>query len=149
MKVKVLPWHKILIALGLLALGAATALLILSWGSLPERVPTHFNAAGEIDDYGSKGSLLIPLFIGWILYGLLSLVSLVPAVWNTTTNGPRALRATRDMLEVLKLLLALGFSWMLVCGIRGWGLGAWFLPVFLCGVFGTIAVGVIRAVQNK
>jgi len=148
-KVKTVLWHKIFITLGLLALGAATLHLIFSWSSIPEKVPMHYNAAGEIDNYGSKASLLAPLLIGWILYGLLSLVSLIPAVWNTSANGPGALQAARDMLEVLKFLLAAGFSWMLVCGIRGWGLGAWFLPVFLCGVFGTIAVGVIRAVRKQ
>lgn len=149
MKVKTALWHKIFITLGLLALGAATLLLIFSWGSIPEKVPMHYNAAGEIDNYGSKASLLAPLLIGWILYGLLSLVSLIPSVWNIPANGPSALQATRDMLEVLKLLLAAGFSWMLFCGIRGCELGAWFLPVFLCGVFGTIAVGVIRTVRKK
>ncbi len=149
MKGKTALWHKLLIVLGLLALGSATVLLILSWDSLPERVPVHYNAAGEIDNYGGRGSLLVPLVIGWILYGLLSLVSFLPAVWNTPGGGPGALRATRNMLEVLKFLLALGFSWMLICGIRGWELGAWFLPVFLCGIFGTILAGVIRAARNK
>lgn len=149
MKVKTTFWHKCLIALGLLALGTATVFLILSWDSLPEKVPMHYNAAGEIDNYGDRSALFVPLAIGWALYGLLSLVSFLPAVWNSPGNSSRSLQATKDMLEVLKLLLALDFSWLLVCGVLGQEVGSWFLPVFLCGIFGTLLVGLIRAVRNK
>ncbi|MFE3867893.1 SdpI family protein [Flavobacterium sp. LS2P90] len=37
--------------------------LAVIWNSLPERVPIHWNLKGEIDDWGSKYSLFILLFM--------------------------------------------------------------------------------------
>lgn len=33
------------------------------WNRLPEKVPMHWNASGEIDDYGNKKELLFMLFL--------------------------------------------------------------------------------------
>lgn len=45
------------------------------WGSVPDRIPVHWNAAGEVDGYGGKfvGLLLLPL-VALGLYGLLKYV---------------------------------------------------------------------------
>lgn len=46
--------------------------LALIWNSLPERVPVHWNYKGEIDNWGSKFSLLLLLFMLPVLtYGIL------------------------------------------------------------------------------
>lgn len=46
--------------------------LALIWNSLPERVPVHWNYKGEIDNWGSKFSLLLLLFmLPVLMYGLL------------------------------------------------------------------------------
>jgi uncharacterized membrane protein len=37
--------------------------LALIWKSLPERIPTHWNINGEIDDWGNKFFLIIVIFI--------------------------------------------------------------------------------------
>ncbi|MBS0266066.1 MAG: DUF1648 domain-containing protein [Planctomycetes bacterium] len=43
--------------------------------SLPERIPTHWNAAGEIDGWGSKPmSFVMP----GVMFGLLGLLSVIP-----------------------------------------------------------------------
>lgn len=44
------------------------------WNRLPESVPMHWNASGEIDDYGSKNELL---FVLLLLVGLPYLIFLV------------------------------------------------------------------------
>ena len=35
----------------------------VSWSRVPDRIPTHWNAYGEVDDFGGKftGPLLLPL----------------------------------------------------------------------------------------
>ena len=33
--------------------------LLVQWSSLPEKLPGHYNFAGEIDRWGSRGELLI------------------------------------------------------------------------------------------
>jgi uncharacterized membrane protein len=47
----------------LLLLGAMLALLAVTWPLAPDRIPTHWNAAGEVDRWGSRatGLLLLPL----------------------------------------------------------------------------------------
>lgn len=37
--------------------------LFYIWDTLPEKVPTHWNTSGEIDDWGSKFSLFLLLFL--------------------------------------------------------------------------------------
>lgn len=55
---------------GILALTSAVTLLpilvgLFLWGSMPETIPVHWNAVGEIDGWGSKSMVVfgLPLFI--------------------------------------------------------------------------------------
>lgn len=136
--------RKLLMAVGLLALLGTTIFLIVMWGRLPEQVATHYNAAGEIDQYGGKGNLVLPLFIGWMLYCFLGLVSRIGAISTELRKTP----AMWNMLAALKLIIALDFSYLTVCGALGRGLGVWFLPVFLTAIFGTIIISVLRTVRK-
>lgn len=44
------------------------------WNTLPETVPTHWNASGEIDGYGSKNSLLlIPFMLPVLVYIIMTI----------------------------------------------------------------------------
>ena len=55
----------------LCSLVGVAAYLILAWRTIPDQVPTHFNAAGEIDSLGGKNSLLLLPIVSWLLYGLI------------------------------------------------------------------------------
>lgn len=48
------------------------------WGSVPDRIPIHWNAAGEVDGYGGKftGLLLMPL----VAIGLYLLLKYIPRI---------------------------------------------------------------------
>ncbi len=140
---------RLLTLLGLLALLCTTLYVVFRWGTLPAEVPTHFNAAGEIDATGGKASLLAPLVIGWVLYGLLSLVGAIPAVWNTGVevtpeNREAVLRTIRTMLSFLKLELALWFSYTVFCSALCRSISVAALPFFLILVFGTIIVTMVQ-----
>lgn len=142
-----LDW--LLMFLGLAALLGTTLYVIFCWGVIPEEIPTHFNAAGEIDATGGKASLLAPLIIGWVLYGLLSLIEAIPAVWNTGVevteqNRDAVLRIVKTMLVVLKLELALWFSYVVRCSALCRPLSAFATPLFLLLVFGVIASSLVR-----
>ena len=49
-----------------------------AWGRVPERIPVHWNAAGEVDGYGGRfmGLLLIPL----MTLGMHLLFMVLPAI---------------------------------------------------------------------
>jgi uncharacterized membrane protein len=56
----------------LLLLGAMLVLLVTTWPVAPDRVAVHWNAAGEIDGWGSRAAaLLVPPLVGLGLYLLL------------------------------------------------------------------------------
>lgn len=48
--------------------------LAVIWNSLPQRVPTHWNYKGEIDDWGSKFMLIVLLFMLPVLTYIIMLV---------------------------------------------------------------------------
>ena len=48
--------------------------LFLFWSRIPDQVPGHYNGAGEIDRWGSKWELLIPLGVTAFLYLLLTAI---------------------------------------------------------------------------
>lgn len=63
-------FYRLTLLLGMGVLLGATLHVIFCWNTIPEEIPTHFNAAGEIDAIGQERFLLVPLVIGWALYGL-------------------------------------------------------------------------------
>ena len=95
-------------------LGSIVYILIL-WHSLPEQIPTHYNAAGEIDGYGGRGSLLLMPIIGLITDLVTALTARFPQSWNTgvrvtVLNRVRVYRLLRDLIAELRLTMALFFG---------------------------------------
>lgn len=57
---------------------APLAYLAYVWSGLPETVPVHFNAAGEIDRYGSKMEIFwLVLIMTIFTYGIMAVVQLI------------------------------------------------------------------------
>ncbi len=133
----------------LLFTGAITVRAIMGPGSLPARIPTHFNAAGQPDGWGTPGMLWVLPVVAAVIYILMTLVGRYPGSFNFPM---RATPAARRQLETIALnmigwlkLEVLGlFAWIqyqtLQFARRGHGtLPALFLPAVLVAVFGTIA----------
>ena len=75
-------WFWEAVQIGLIT--AMFAVAAIRWGSVPDRIPVHWNAAGQVDGYGGRfeGLLLMPL-IALALYLLLLLIPRVdPAQRN-------------------------------------------------------------------
>lgn len=121
---------------------APTSMVAFLWRSLPERVPSHFDAVGKPDAFASKESLLVPVCLSLGLYVLLTAIQFVPS-WRynyptliTSENAERQYRKGRMVLASAKALLTLviasaTFLTMQVgLGLRA-GLGALFLPITL------------------
>lgn len=147
-------FYRLAALLGLGVLLGATLYVVFRWGTIPEEIPTHFNAAGEIDATGQKRSLLIPLVIGWTVYGLLSLVGAIPAVWNVgievaPENREAVLRSTRTMLALLKLELALWFAYLIICSAQCQRLSVFALALWLAFLFSTILWGAVKAFRGR
>lgn len=161
-KIKLIPTtaDKLVDLLGWLILIALWAITIINYSSLPDTIPTHFNAAGEADGFGTKVSIIALPVIATLLFIGLTVLNRYPQSFNypTTMTKDNALRqytlATR-MLRYLKLVLVLVFGGIEVMTIqnatgKGAGLGVWFLPLTLVLIFLPLIYFVVKSVQaNK
>ena len=129
--------HKAATWLGMLILLAAGVYVLVRWQSLPDQVPTHYSAAGQIDGWGKKSTLLTLIVISFVLYGLMSAASVIPiSAWNMNTGNTERSRA---FLSIFRLIIAAGFAYIIVCSALCLPLSGWFLPVFVLGLMVTFA----------
>lgn len=81
--------------------------LSVIWNSLPERVPIHWNATGEIDGWGNKLTLIVMLFMLPVLtYVILSVVSKIDPKKRMSLMGGK-LYQLKFILVLFMSLLAL------------------------------------------
>ena len=80
MKIKNSAADIIMEVLGLIMLIGTPLYLFISWPSIPDKLPMHYNFAGEIDRWGGKGEILFIVVMSWILYLMISLVECFPSV---------------------------------------------------------------------
>ena len=64
--------EKIAEVVALLGVIASVSLILVYWQLLPATIPAHFNVAGEVNGYGPKTDLLIPVGLGLIIYLVLT-----------------------------------------------------------------------------
>ena len=82
------------------------------WSTVPDRIPVHWNLAGEIDRYGGKfeGLLLVPL----ISLGLYGLLLLLPRIDPGRANYAGFWRAYTIIRCLLIGFMAVVYSAMLI-----------------------------------
>ena len=57
-----------------LLIGVLTILLpIIFWGKIPDEIPMHYNAAGVVDNWSDKSSLILLFFVVLMLMGVMSI----------------------------------------------------------------------------
>lgn len=120
-------------ALAVMVLAAATAVNVALYPSLPDPVPTHFNAAGEADGWAAKSvwSVFGVLMIGTAVVVLLAVLSIVAARYAARTqaddNAEQAALRTRVQRSMLTLLLS-QLSFVIALGISAIELAQRLLP---------------------
>lgn len=125
---------------------------------LPDIIPIHYNIAGEIDDTGSKATILVLPLITTLLFIGLTILNRYPHIFNypvkiTEQNALRQYSNALMLIRVLKLVIVAVFTsiaWFMIRGAsdRQVNLGIWFLPVFLALVM--IPMGVyLRSAFRK
>ncbi|NLL01042.1 MAG: DUF1648 domain-containing protein [Clostridiales bacterium] len=128
--------------------------LFVAWGSLPDKVPGHYNAAGEIDRMGSRYELLITPIVGWLMFLGMSAVERFPQIWNTGVtvteeNKERVYRVIRNMLSTLKIIMILIFVFLTINSSLSTPLPVWFTPTYIILIFGTLILFIIRLIKVK
>jgi len=154
MRVKRNKYDIIVELICLIALIGTSVYLGINWNRIPEEVPMHYNVMGDINRWGQKGELLFRFFITWIMYIGLTVIECFPGIWNTGVtvtkeNKERVYRILKSMLGTIKLLTVIIFVFLMINAIMTKELSAWFTPVSLVLVFGSIIFSVIKVVKAK
>jgi uncharacterized membrane protein len=112
---------------------------------LPERIPTHWNAHGQVNGYGSK----------WVILGLFPLATL--AMWGVLrflpTIDPRRenyakFQGTYDLVMNLVLTLILLLQGVAIAGALGAPIAFRLLPVVIGAAFVVLGNAMPRARPN-
>jgi len=159
LKIKTKTTDYFLEAIAALATIALVALPFIYYNQLPDEIPTHFNARGEADGFGSKALIWVFALIGVILYLGLSYMNRIPHKFNypveiTEENAYYQYKNAVKLIRIVKLLCVLVMLFITYKSVtfgleESTGLGVYFLPFFLILIFGTLAVYVIAAIRNK
>lgn len=128
--------------------------LLLNWNSIPDMIPGHYNAMGEIDRMGSKVELLALFIIGWLMYLGMTIIENFPQVWNTGVtvteeNKERVYRVLKNMLSTMKLIIVAVFMYLIINSSKATSLTIWFYPVLLISMFGSMLFFILKLNRVK
>ena len=144
-------------AVGIISYITLIVYLLAQYGALPDSVPGHYNAAGEVDRWGSKTELFILPIVAAVLWVPMTILEKYPHTYNYLNlredNFEAQYKNGKLMMNVLKNEIVLLFSWITYQNIRvaigeSEGLGAAFLPVFLAVIFGSLFIFMFRMLRN-
>jgi uncharacterized membrane protein len=139
----------------LAALGVLFAILTAVYGyfTLPQRIPTHFNAANIADGWSDKSSLWFFVGIACVVYVGMSLIRYAPERSINLPVAPEqraaAIPIDRDMVAWMKAEMTwifAGTTWLIVALAQGHSpdLVMWFVPPSLGIVFATVIYHIAR-----
>ncbi|MGF7003822.1 putative membrane protein [Lachnospiraceae bacterium PF1-21] len=142
-------YQKVLNILSLILVAGSTLFLVAYWSHIPDVVPAHYGASGEVDRYGSKGELIFVQVFLIAIYLIISLVERQPRTWNT---GVTMTERNKDVVhqEVGNILITIKFTMMVMfvyvqgISIFGRNLGVWFMSATLIATFGSLIFFSIR-----
>lgn len=123
-----------------LLIGALTILLpIIFWSKIPNEIPMHYNAAGVVDNWSDKTSLILLFFIIALLMGVMSIAVYVV---KSTMDSQYSKEAEKSEMEVvypmvilMNLVVQVMFAYITFCSVTCRPLGTLFLPIFVTAVF--------------
>ncbi len=127
-----------------LLIGAFTILLpLIFWNRIPDTLPMHYNAAGEVDNWSDKSSLILLFFVVALLMGVMSIAVYMVKI-NMESKYSKAaekseMRVAYPIVILMNLLVQLMFAYIMFCCVTCRPLGELFLPIFLTGIFAPLA----------
>ncbi|MCB0495276.1 MAG: DUF1648 domain-containing protein [Cyclobacteriaceae bacterium] len=103
--------------IGAIALIIMIALLIMNYGDLPETIPIHFNASGEVNGWSHKSAIWTLPTIGAIVYVVLFALNKSPHTFNylvkiTEENAYRQYQLASRMIRILNASIAALFAYI-------------------------------------
>jgi uncharacterized membrane protein len=131
--------------MGWLLICANWALVINTYKSLPNIIPTHYNGAGLADGFGDKSMIFTLPLVATVLFVGLTILNKFPHIFNyptdiTTNNALKQYTNATRLIRYLKVIFVVIFGLISYQTIKHGngqteGLGVWFLPLTLGLIF--------------
>lgn len=150
-------------SLEVVGLGMLGVLYWMTWAALqgpnrlPQRIPTHFDMAGNPNGWGPPNTLLLLPIVATGAYLLITVVAGISTSFNypvriTAQNLPFIQEQTRNMASLIKVQMIGLFAYIQSAIIEAarssaFHLSGLMIPVFMLVVFGTVGwylVAIIR-----
>lgn len=137
-----------------LMIAAYAIYIIVEWKNIPGMVPTHFNAAGKPDNYGSKASLIVEPIIALLLMGLFIFIEKFPQAWNfpvkvTEENKERLYGCGLKIIGAIKILAVSVCIYGGLSSASNNQLPGWPVLAVIVAMFVVVIVGIIYTIGNK
>ena len=108
-----------LVALAVLIAIGTAVYVGLSWESIPDTIPLHYGAGGEVTEYGKKSDIWLLVGIDIVMVLLVDVISWFPSLWNLPAKTPKNFMISKYMIEAMGLIIALFLGSMIVISARG------------------------------
>lgn len=158
-KVPITKVDWLLETIGAIALLTLLIISALGYSSAPETIPVHFKATGEADGFGTRQNIWIISIATTVLYIALTVLERFPHKFNymleiTYENAERQYRNMLYMMRIIKVLMAIIFLFITYNVTQDTpgnqqNLGAWFFPVIIICLLGTVAIFIVRGARLK
>ena len=152
-------WDRVLEAIAIGALVYGIVVVLQAWSTLPDTIPTHFDASGNADGFGPKGMIWLLPSISVVLVPAMLFLRRFPWLSNTPVkitdeNAEQQYTLIVRLLSVLAGVISLLFLALLydTIAIAGGGtsfLGSWFMPVFIVPIVGTLLWYFVSAMRAR
>lgn len=113
-----IPYSKLEVTCEIIAAVAVAACGVMPfiyWQQMPDVIPTHFDAGGTADGWGSKNTLLIMPVVVLLMYAGMTLLQRYPHIYNypfalTEKNVKTMYHLSRTMMIIIKAEMAATFA---------------------------------------
>ena len=123
-----------------LIIGTLSVLLpVVFWNQIPNQIPMHYNAAGVVDNWSDKSSLILLFFVVLMLMGVMSIAVYVVRMNMESKYSKEAEKSTMriayPIIVIMNLVVQVMFAYITFCSVTSRPLGSMFLPIFLIATF--------------
>jgi uncharacterized membrane protein len=131
-----------------------TLWVAFQYGSLPDKIPVHYNINGIADGYGSKNTIWIPVGFMWLITGLTSITEQFLIHWNPDfksldSKHRQQMLAIRPLVNTTKLVIAAMFTYITIMSVLGKNLSVYFIPVLFAILGANHLYWITRFFRNK
>lgn len=144
---------------GLLGIIITIGFTLTWYNDLPDTIPRHYNVIGQPDGFSGKSMLFTLTAIPIVTYLILTVGLRFPHIFNypfeiKDENAERQYKNATLMIRVVRIFLVLIFGYLTYATIKNGlgemrGLGAWFTPVTLTSVLGTVGYFMYQAFKLR